>query len=295
MSLRMRAAALLVAWRRGPVRTPPEMRRDYFGRNYPPPAPIRVGLRKRAGVGEERIAGCPVYTLTPRRGRSPWHIIYTHGGSFVDAITRYHWDAIEELIRATGATVTVPLYPLAPEHEHPRAHAFLEQVYRGVIARTPADRVVLCGDSAGGNLALVQALRYRDLGLPPPAHVILFAPWVDVTMSHPDIPAIHDPMLWTAELVETGRWWAGSVDPRDPRVSPLHADLRGLPPIQLYQGTDDLFLPDARVLRDRVQAAGGRIDLHETAGAFHVFMAATFLPEARAVYRQIAAHMSAHQ
>ncbi len=70
--------------------------------------------------------------------------------------------------------------------------------------------------------------------------------------------------------------------------SPPTADLRGLPPIQLYQGTDDVLLPDARTLRDRVTAARGRIAYHETPAGFHVFVMATFTPEAKAVFRQVA-------
>ena len=69
----------------------------------------------------------------------------------------------------------------------------------------------------------------------------------------------------------------------------MFADLTGLPPIHIYQGTHDVFLPDARALQERVRSAAGRCELHEEPGAFHVYMAATFTPEARAVYRSIAA------
>jgi len=95
-------------------------------------------------------------------------------------------------------------------------------------------------------------------------------------------------MLRISAIQQYGRWWAGSADPRTPLLSPINADLRGLPPIQIYIGTDDILLPDARKLRERVVAAGGQIQFYEYPGAFHVFVGATFTPEARDAYRKIA-------
>ena len=88
-------------------------RRKYVGREYPAPAPVTDGVRRRCEVREERVLGQPVYTLTPKRGGSGWHVLYTHGGAFVDALTTAHWGIIAALVDATGATVTVPIYPLA--------------------------------------------------------------------------------------------------------------------------------------------------------------------------------------
>jgi epsilon-lactone hydrolase len=281
------------ALRRMPAPVPADAdaaRRKYAGRRYPVAAPVTDGVRRRCEVREDRTLGQPVYTLTPKRGGSGWHILYTHGGAFVDALTTAHWGMIGALIDATGATVTVPIYPLAPEHTHEAAFQLLEQVYRDLLERVAPERLVLCGDSAGGNLALAQALRYRDAGLPLPGHLVLFAPALDLTLANPEARAIEprDPLIRIDGAREIMRWWAGTTDPGSPALSPLAADLRGLPPIQLYQGTDDVLMPDARILRDRVTAAGGRIAYHETPGGFHVFMMATFTPEAKEVFRQVA-------
>jgi epsilon-lactone hydrolase len=263
--------------------------RVLVGRPYPAPAALTRRLRERCTVGEERVRGHLVYTLAPKRNASTWHVVYTHGGAYVYPLLRAHWTIIKALIEATGATVTIPIYPLAPEHQYREAYDALEQVYRGLVARIAPERLVLCGDSAGGGLALGQALYYRDRGLPLPGHLVLFAPWLDVTMSNPEArPRERDGVPRDLDLVrEYGRWWAGSADPRTPLISPLFGDLRGLPPIQLYQGTDDILLADARALRDRVAAAGGGIRLYETPGGFHVFMGATFTPEAKRVFRQV--------
>jgi acetyl esterase/lipase len=243
-----------------------------------------------AEIRQQTARGFTVYTLAPKSRGSGWHIIYTHGGSFVHELVPAHWAIIRELLRATGATVIVPIYPLAPEHRYTEAFDFLEEVYRDVLRTTSAARIVLCGDSAGGNLALTQALNYRDKGIPLPARLILFSPGLDLTVSNPEIPSIepYDVMLRRAEMLEYCRWWASGDDPRLPLLSPLFADLRGLPPVQIFQGTYDILLPDARKLRDRLEEAGGHAELYETPEGFHVFMGATFTREAKRVFEQVA-------
>lgn len=283
------SGAVVRRWR-GPTRSPAELRRKYAARTPPLPAPATRSVRRVADVDETRIDGRPVFTATPRSSATGWNIIYTHGGGLVNPLLRAHWNIVAELVRTTGASVTVPIYPLAPEHQHAEAFAFLERVYCSLLERIPSSRLLLCGDSAGGNLALSQTLRYRARGMPVPARVVLFSPWLDLTMSNPEAAAVErrDVMLRCSELAEWGLWWSGASDPGDPALSPLFADLRALPPILLFQGTHDLLWPDTRALRRKVREAGGRIDLHEARGAFHVYVAATFTPEAKRVFRAIA-------
>jgi epsilon-lactone hydrolase len=301
-SLRMRLARAAVRlW--GRLTRGTAFRRDFIGRTYPSPARITWALLRRCEIQEEQVLGQVVYTLTPKRpapgpgtpesGEPAWHIVYTHGGGFVHPLQKAHWYIIAALVDATGATVTVPVYPLAPEHQYQKTFCELEQVYRGLLERVTPDRIILCGDSAGGNLALSQALYYRERGLPLPGHLILLSPWLDVTMSNPEAKAVEsrDLVLRVATLQQWGRWWAGSADPRTPILSPIFGDLRGLPPIQIYIGSDDVLLPDARKLRGLVAAAGGRIQLAETPAGFHAFMGAAFTPEAKRVFRQIAENL----
>jgi monoterpene epsilon-lactone hydrolase len=273
-----------------PTRSPAELRHQYYGRSYPRPAKVTDALLTRCSLREERKLTSTVYTLTPRTRATDWHILYTHGGAFVNPLQRAHWDVVDALIAATGATVTVPIYPLAPEHNYQETGSLLDSVYDDLCAGVSSSRIVLCGDSAGGNLALTQAIRYRETQRSAPHRLILLSPWLDLTMSNPDAETLEprDVILRCAPLRELGRWWAGQLEPADPRVSPMFADLSRLPPIDIYQGTDDIFLPDARLLRTRVLNAKGPVELTETRGGFHVFMAAAFTPEARVVYKRIA-------
>lgn len=272
-------------------------RAAHEGRVYPEPSPVTSGFWLAATTTRREIDGFPVFTVTPKGterepelGRSDWHIVYLHGGGYVDQLLAIHWEIVLSLIRFTGATVTVPAYPLAPEHTHEPGNAFVERVYRELLKDVPAERIVLVGDSAGGGMCLVQAMRYRDAGLPLPSRLILFAPWVDARTANPEMAAVEarDPILARPGIEIAARWWAGPDDLTHPQVSPVFGECSGLPPIDIYSGTEDLLAPDIRVFADKVTAAGGRVDLVEYPGAIHVYVGATFTPEARATFRRIA-------
>jgi epsilon-lactone hydrolase len=285
--MRLVRARIRVTYDRMP--DPDRARKIHAHRTYPAPASLPGSFRERYDVRERRVRGEPVLTLLPKPAPSAWHIVYTHGGGYVNALGKTHWEIIWALLEATCASVTVPIYPLAPEHSYQEAYGELEEVYRALVGTVRPDRIVLCGDSAGAALALGQVYRFREKALPPPAHVFLFSPWLDVTLSNPEAAAIepHDPMLRIDTLRELGRWWAGGADPKLPLISPLFGDPRGLPPVRMYHGTDDILLPDARLLRDRVIAAGGSAHLFEFRGAYHGFVGAMITPEAREVFSDV--------
>lgn len=231
-----------------------------------------------------------MFHLAPKRGNTRKHILYTHGGAYVNPLQRVHWLLVESLIRHTGASFTVPTYPLAPEHDHRRAFSLLEQLYISLCQEIPARNLFLMGDSAGGGLALAQALRYRDAGFKQPGRLILLSPWVDITNTTPDTDTFErkDPMLGIEATRWCGQVWAGDLNPDNPLVSPLFGDLSALPPIDIYQGTLDMLTPASRSLAKKVTAAGGQARLFEYQGAFHVFPALPFTPEAKDVIRRIA-------
>lgn len=274
-------------------KSPEWMRGRYLQRQYPTPAPLTRAIRKLCVVEEQMIDGVGTVTLRPRAAGSPLHIIYTHGGTYINELVRPHWWIIAELIRRTGATVTVPYYRLAPEHTFGETYAFLASVYRRVLATTEASDVVLAGDSAGGGLAVGQALHFAAEGLPAPGRLILFSPWLDITGTNPELARYDrvDPMLSVPGAVEAGSWWAGGEDPRNPLLSPVFAPaaaLAALPPVHIHQGDRDVCMADALAFRHRMADAGGQLTLSEYPGAFHVFAGLPLLPESRDAYRDIA-------
>lgn len=258
-------------------------------RSQPLASQVPKSLAKLCQISEDTVEGYPVFHLKPWRSNLDKHVIYTHGGAYVNPLRREHWHLIESLIRQTGASFTVPTYPLAPEYDHQGAFSILEQVYKSLCQHIQTTNIVFMGDSAGGGLALAQTLRYRNAGLKLPGRLILIAPWVDITNSTPGMDLIepNDPMLGIEATRWCGKAWAGKLDPSNPLVSPLLGDLSALPPIDIYQGTLDLLAPASRQLTKKVNAAGGHARLFEYRGAFHVFPAVTFTAEAKDVVRRI--------
>jgi RND superfamily putative drug exporter len=192
---------------------------------------------------------------------------------------------VEELVRRTGATIVVPLYPRIGQGGAAVAHAWLQEVYQRIVMRAGANAVFLLGDSAGGGLALACALSVRDRAaqLRQPDGVILISPWIDVTMTNPQIVEFErrDVLLSAAGLRAAGTLWAGELDVRDVRVSPLCADLAGLPGVYVFQGDRDVLAPDAVLLVERLRAAGGAATMHMCRGGFHDYIMAPFTTEAR--------------
>ncbi|MDA1362488.1 alpha/beta hydrolase [Glycomyces luteolus] len=216
-------------------------------------------------------------------------LIYLHGGAYIHEITRRHWHFISRLADA-GRRVDVPLYGLAPQHVYREAFPLVTDVHRNLLDRYPPESITWAGDSAGGGLALAVTQTLPGTGLPMAARLILLSPWLDITLSNPRIRQIEqrDPWLSRAGLIEAGRAWAGGDDPHDPRLSPINGPMAGLPPIDLYIGTADIFDPDARRLREQAEQAGTTIRLTEVEGAFHVYALAP-VPEARVSTRAILA------
>ncbi|MGY1745363.1 alpha/beta hydrolase fold domain-containing protein [Blastococcus sp. SYSU D00695] len=193
-----------------------------------------------------------------------------------------------------GVRVEVPHYGLAPQHTARDAYPFVTAVYRQLLDEVDADAVTLAGDSAGGGLALGLGQALLGAGLPQPRRLVLLSPWLDLTLSHPDLPAAErrDPWLATAGLRVAAAAWAGGEDPAGPRLSPGNGPLAGLAPVHVYVGTRELCLPDALDLRDRARAEGAAVRLTVCEGAVHVYPLVP-APEgraaARAVVREIAA------
>jgi monoterpene epsilon-lactone hydrolase len=257
------------------------------GPSAPPP-----GIRKRCVVAHRQVNGRDVYVVRSRRaaaGPSEHSIIYLHGGAYTSEIVKEHWALIAHLAERAGYDVHVPIYGLAPRH---RALEALDLVTKLITDLSPdGRRCYLAGDSAGGGLALLAAQAFAGNPERPVAGVTTIAPWLDLTMTNPDIPAVEriDPWLTRAGLRPIAAAWAGDVPLTDPRLSPLYGSLADLPPLQVLVGTRDITLPDCRALRDRVPP-GTQLDYHEEPGAIHVYPLLP-VPEARAGREAIVEHI----
>lgn len=244
-------------------------------------APLPSGLRRRFAVSEWRIDGRPVTRVAPRGAVPVAEVVFYHGGAYVNPAAPPHWWLVRELVTRSGAAVTMPGYPLAPEHTLDDALGWFDVLYAQFVAA--GRRIVLAGDSAGAGLAMMQAIRARDTGARRPDLLVLYSPWVDATMANPDARALErrDVALRCDGLILDARAWAGRRGPADPLISPINDSLADLPPISLFQGTHDTLYPDAVRFAAKARAAGTHVDLTVARGGFHDYMAATWTPEAR--------------
>jgi len=167
---------------------------------------------------------------------------------------------------------------LAPERQFPAAYDDAQAAYRGLIA-SGLTRIALAGDSAGGGLALSLVEAHSSTAaadqLPVPSAVAVMSPWIDLAFAGESMnsKASSDPLLSLEALSMAADLYLGSKEPRDPRASALYGDLKGVPPVFLHVGEDEVLLDDARRYATKVGETGGTAELHVWHGMIHVFPA----------------------
>jgi acetyl esterase/lipase len=253
-----------------------------------PPAPdgIEVVPIELGGLRAERLqpAGAPDDEL----------IVYFHGGGYCCGSIDTHRGLGGALAEAAGRTVVMVDYRLAPEDPFPAAvHDALE----AFDDLAPA-RIALAGDSAGGGLTVAAALALRDRGEAQPVALACLSPWVDLTQTAPSYDSVGDldPMVSREGLQQMADAYVGEHEAREPLVSPLFADLAGLPPLRIEVGTAEVLLDDSTTLAERAAAAGVSVTLEVWPEMIHVFQAfpPELVPEAAASIEATAAFLVAH-
>jgi monoterpene epsilon-lactone hydrolase len=234
------------------------------------------------------VAGMPVWTVAPRRGEPKVRVVYVHGGGYVHPLTADYWRLVRALA-AAPAEVLVPDYPLAPDATIDDVLPKLIEVEASAAGSDPRLPTILMGDSAGGALVIAMAMQLRDQGTNRPATVVALSPWLDATLRDEEVPELEptDPMLAESGLRAAGRLWSGDHQPTDPFVSPVNADLDGLPPLEVYIGDRDILRPALDHLAQRAHDEDVDLHVHEVTAMFHVWMTRA-IPEGRRTRRQLA-------
>lgn len=221
------------------------------------------------------LQGMKAAWIRPDWGHNPHQIIlYCHGGGYTSGSLGYSRPLAAKLCHASGRETLCFEYRLAPEHPYPAAVDDAVRVWDYLMHQGYGARdIVVAGDSAGGNLALVLLHRLKAEGRQLPARLVLFSPWTDMTASGESYTqrAELDPTI-TMEYVQAVRTaYAGGADLKDPMLSPLFGDFTGFPPTLIQVGSNELLYSDAERLRDRMRAAGALCRLEEWTEMWHVF------------------------
>lgn len=243
-------------------------------------------------------AGVPAEWIEPEGCDSSRVIFYLHGGGYVAGNPVMYRNLVTELCRACGYRALTVDYRLAPEHPFPAALEDAQRSYAWLLAQGIAsDRIVVIGDSAGGGLALSTLVSLRDGNQPLPAAAVLLSPWTDLTLqgkSHVT-KAQDDPVITRKFLDQCRQHYLGTkASDTDALVSPLWADLRGMPPLLVLVGTAEALLDDSRALVHKAREAGVSAESIEGEGMVHTWpFFVTSFPEAGQAVRRIGAYIRA--
>jgi epsilon-lactone hydrolase len=223
------------------------------------------------------LGGIPVIFIDIAGVTPKGTIFHMHGGGFAVGSARGSVGLASNIARRTGMRAVSIDYRLAPEAPFPAAAQDVSAAYRALLEQTGgAERVVVSGESAGGNLAIELLLACKAEGLPMPAAALLFSPMTDLTVTGESFTtkADVDPSV-SAEAIRTrvNDYLPSGTDASDPRVSPIFADLTGLPPLLIQAGSHEVLLDDSTRLAVKAAADDVAVILDVTAGVPHVFQA----------------------
>ena len=262
---------------REPVTDPAQL--PYF--SQPDEAWVKAqGLK----VSYDTVCGRCVCRIAPREGEKRY-VLYLHGGYYVNNMMRIQYNLIKPFVEELGMGVLIPDYPLCAAYTYWDAYRMIAEVYWNLVQELGgSENILLFGDSAGGGLCLgfAQFLHGQTL----PYAVLLLSPWLDVTLTNPDIALIDDPMLNRAYAQRVGVLWAGGEkETTRYEVSPVYGSLQGLPRVHVIIGGRDMLYPDVVRLRTKMREAQLPLTVYEYPQLFHDFPAVPELPESKDAYR----------
>jgi monoterpene epsilon-lactone hydrolase len=222
------------------------------------------------------LGGVPTAEITVD-GVEPRHVVlYFHGGVYVMGDAFLAADLASQVGRRTRAQVISVDYRLAPEHPYPAAVDDALAAYEALLdnGAAPSD-IVFAGESAGGGLAIATLVNARDHQLPQPAAAFVMSPYADLTLAGTTLETKGkaDPLLSREALHARVADYTAGQDAALPLISPLFADLSGLPPLIIQAGTHEVLLDDALRLAQRAATADVAVTLDVTPGVPHVFQA----------------------
>jgi len=237
------------------------------------------------------IHGLHAEWLTPKGCPDDKLLLYLHGGAYVMGNCATHRQMVSYIAKYSGIKALLPEYRLAPEHPFPAAVDDAVGLYRSLLADGyPAENIVIAGDSAGGGLTMATLLSLRDARIPLPAAACLLSPWLDLAATGESMTthAKKDPWFQPEDMPIVAAYYCRQDQIRNSLVSPVYADLSGLPPLYIQVGEDEILLSDSTRAADKVKAAGGEVEIEIWPGMWHVFQAFLIqVPESKKAVKKI--------
>ena len=246
-------------------------------------------------IHEKITDDIPGVLVVPRDELRGGVILYLHGGGYVCGTKEYAKGFASVLSAECGMKVISAEYRLAPENPYPAALDDVYGIYCKLLEKgLDSSKLILAGESAGGGLAYALCLKLRDEGKPMPAGIVAISPWCDLTLSGESYTKNKktDPSITYERLTFFADAYTGAYGPddipkikkisatargdiekkRNPYVSPIFADLEGMPPSLIFVGEDELLLSDSIDLNDKLFASGCESTLVSRPTMWHAYM-----------------------
>jgi acetyl esterase/lipase len=225
-------------------------------------------------------------------------MIYLHGGAYTIGSHQTERVIAGAIASQSGAKILLPDYRLAPEHPFPAGLEDALTCYRGVLAMgISPQNIIVGGVSAGGGLTVALMLKLKELGEPLPKACVLLSAWLDFTGTSPSVTenASHDSGISWKVLTPSISAYAGNVDIRHPMISPVFADLAGLPLMLIQVGDIEILRDDSLQFAEKAQQAGCEVKLSIWRGMIHGWHMFRIIPEARQATDEVVAFILAHK
>ena len=197
----------------------------------------------------ETFKAMEIATFESKKEVTKNHIIFFHGGAYIFKATPGHWWLAVEIVKKSFCRMTLVDYPLAPEHNYEETFAAISGAYEKLINHYPRDNFIFMGDSAGGGLALAFAQKLKqEKHNKLPVKIVLLSPWLDITMSNPDIKNQEslDYVLTVKMLRNAGMKYSNGDDMDQYLLSPINGEFNDIPETIIFYGTEELFHPDCK-------------------------------------------------
>jgi len=258
----------------------------------------RLPMPRHVEVQPAMVGDIPAEWLRPVDTNDDRAVLYLHGGAYTMGSCGTHRTLAARIAVASGSPALLLEYRLAPEHPFPAALHDCEAAFRWLVEYgIRPQKLVVAGDSSGGGLALALSVTLRDDDAQLPAAIVCVCPWADLELTGESLRtrANVDPVCSLADSRFHASQYVGDNDPRAPLISPIHADLHGLPPMLIHVGDREILLSDAMRLAQRAREDGVAVELKIWEGMWHVWhMLAPYIPEGRQAVDEIGAFVIRH-
>jgi acetyl esterase/lipase len=239
--------------------------------------------------------GVPCEWIIPENSPNDQALLYLHGGGFVLGLTSLHVQMVACLAQKMGIRALVVDYRLAPEHPFPAGLDDCVGAYRWLLQQgIPAPNIGVAGDSAGGNFTITTLMKLRDSGDPLPAAAACLSPVGDMTDRTERFQNVYDPVLHPRAGRLYHQAYGAGNDMRSPLISPVFGDWRGLPPLLVHAGEDEILCEDGVRIEELAKAAGVDVRLEIYPRMWHVWQIYPALPQTRESLDDITQFLKSH-